>query len=174
MGCSSCDPFSWADPGSTQTPLAPSRVSCPWGSLLHHHFCHTPSLLPVHGPTLMLTLTEGSWRVPATSISPKPVAHLGAGAPLVSHAWGRGVGRKSRNLSAHVNPGAVGSGHRRLWERQGGGQGQQVQTPQPQGSSGGCSPQCWLISCLTKARISSSCRAHRGAKVAQSNGGWCN
>lgn len=108
--------------------------------------------------------------MPATSSSPKPVAHLHAGALLVPHVWGRGIGRKSCNLSAHVNPGAVESGHHRLWERQDGGQEQWVQTPRPKGSSGGCSPQCWLISCLTKPRISSSCRAHEGPKVVMGDG----
>ena len=139
-----------------------------------------PSLLPrtTPPPCARSHADAGPDRGDPPPVPPKPAAHLGAETPLVPHAWGRvrvrGVGRESCNLSAHVNPGAVGSGHRRLRERRGRGSGAAGARPLPGASSGGCSPQCWLISSLTKARISSSCRAHGGAKGPRRNGGRCN
>lgn len=148
-------PSSTADPWKTPTPapvipsvgqtLAAPRPhwhhpepAAPGESLLHHHFCHTPSLLPLQGPTLMLALTEGVMegashlQLPKTSGTHSVcVWHR-----LWCHTCGARIGRKSCNLSAHVNPGAVGSGHHRLWERQGGGQGQWVQTPSPRAAAG--------------------------------------
>lgn len=84
----------------------------------------------------MLTLTEWVMEGASHLQLPKSLAHLGARAPLVPHVWGRGIGKKSCNLSAHVNPGAMESGHYKLWERQGVGQGQQVQTPSPRAAAG--------------------------------------
>lgn len=47
--------------------------------------------------------------------------------------------------------------------------GSRSRPPAP-GQQWGCSPQCWLISCLTKARISSSCQAHEGARIVMRGG----